>query len=158
MIKKFNRGFTLIELLVVIAIIGILSSVVLTSLSSAKNKATRAATLADIRGVMAEIVTCVDDGGYVNVKAGTAVNTATGAPTALAPICITVSSATTIGAAALLTGHTAVWPTLPTGSAYAASAGAPTASTFTDYTSTFVYNATTPGTSVACTLSSGACI
>lgn len=46
--KRFERGFTLIELLVVIAIIGILSSTVLASLNSARQKSRMAAAQAEI--------------------------------------------------------------------------------------------------------------
>jgi len=64
--KKLQKGFTLIELLVVIAIIGILSSIVLASLSSARSKGTDAAitsTLSNMRA-QAELFASDNNGVY----------------------------------------------------------------------------------------------
>lgn len=60
---KSSRGFTLIELLVAIAIIGLLSSVVLASLSSARKKAKDARTLADMDQLALSIAMYADGSG-----------------------------------------------------------------------------------------------
>ena len=56
-----NKGFTLIELLVVIAIIGILSSVVLASLNSARNKGADAAIKNNLSNIRAQAEMHYDD-------------------------------------------------------------------------------------------------
>ena len=49
--KSGKKGFTLIELLIVIAIIGILSSIVLVSLSSARQRARDAQRKSDLHSI-----------------------------------------------------------------------------------------------------------
>lgn len=64
MIKHlYKRGFTLIELLVVIAIIGILASVVLASLNSARDKGTDAANKSNLNNMRAQAELYYDDNG-----------------------------------------------------------------------------------------------
>ncbi len=67
---KKNKGFTLIELLVVIAIIGILASVVLASLNSARAKGADAAVKANLNNMRAQAEIVYDnDGDYAAVCA-----------------------------------------------------------------------------------------
>ncbi|MCX6703123.1 MAG: type II secretion system protein [Candidatus Zambryskibacteria bacterium] len=72
MVKK---GFTLIELLVVIAIIGLLSSVVLASLNTARAKGANAAVKSNLNNTraQAQLVYDNDNGVYTNVCANTQV-------------------------------------------------------------------------------------
>ncbi len=63
--KKYTRGFTLIELLVVIAIIGILSSVVLVSLNSARGKGGDAAIQGNLSGIRSQAELWASNNGNV---------------------------------------------------------------------------------------------
>ena len=134
--RKVNKGFTLIELLVVIAIIGLLSSVVLTSLNSTRGKARAAATLATLKGVMPVLVTCQDDAGIARSNNSAAL------------VCATTVNGTTAQAGYANTN----WPALPTGWTYGTPAG-------TLATSDYVYSATgeSPARTVTCTLATGVC-
>lgn len=58
-----KRGFTLIELLVVISIIGLLSSVVLASLNSARKKARDARRIADVKQIQLALELFYDKNG-----------------------------------------------------------------------------------------------
>ena len=60
--KMNKKGFTLVELLVVIAIIGILSSVAVVNLNSARDKARFAAAQATVSQLATPIIMCLDGG------------------------------------------------------------------------------------------------
>ena len=64
-----QKGFTLIELLVVIAIIGILSSVVLASLNSARGKGGDAAVRSNLANIRTQAAIYMDNGGAIPATA-----------------------------------------------------------------------------------------
>ncbi len=75
-IKKKIKGFTLIELLVVIAIIGLLASIILVSLNSARQKARDSRRISDLRQVALALELYYDNNNnaYPSVTGCTAAN------------------------------------------------------------------------------------
>ena len=99
---KSSKGFTLIELLVVIAIIGILSSVVLASLNTARAKGADAATkagLASLRSQAEIFYDGVGNSSYTGLCANatttsmlTGVKSSSGAPGTAVALCGSTAS------------------------------------------------------------------
>jgi len=124
MLKLNKKGFTLIELLVVIAIIGILASIIIVSLGSARNKAYKASALSSVSGLGTEFVMCSDDAGYIY---GPDDSTSGGGI-----VCRESSSNT-----AAKPGHSIAWPSLASTGGYTYNI---TNATTSDATSSFSFS------------------
>ena len=125
---KNKKGFTLVELLVVIAIIGILSTVAVVNLNSAREKARIAAVRGNLAGLIPGVILCHDDGQDLRSTA-LVVCSGTQQPTAV-PIC---------------TGSDISWPTLETGWTYSSNCNSNTT------TGAFNYAATDGTNTITCT-------
>jgi prepilin-type N-terminal cleavage/methylation domain-containing protein len=93
---KQSKGFTLVELLVVIAIIGLLSTLAVVSLGSARSKARDARRISDIKQIQTALELYFSDQGQYPVKALPALELGTAATDCL--------DATGFTTAALCTG------------------------------------------------------
>ncbi len=120
-----RKGFTLIELLVVIAIIGILSSVVLASLNTARNKGTDSAIKSQLAAIRPQAEIYYDGTGAGTYGAqGNCSVTSGGTVTAVSGACTGLIADTTVAnqikAATAASGATGYLNTAASGSAWAA--------------------------------------
>jgi prepilin-type N-terminal cleavage/methylation domain-containing protein len=131
--NNLKKGFTLIELLVVIAIIGILSSVVLASLQTARTKGSDAAVKSGMDSLRSQAALYYDAAGSTYGTAGTGcavAGTVFASTTAIianitsnaaaAPICTVFTGGSSFTTTVLLKGGT-TWCTDPTNSMQASS-------------------------------------
>lgn len=71
--KISKRGFTLIELMVIISIIGLMSSVVLSAISSARVKARDTQRIRDLQEISKAVELYYDKYGYYPLRTGTGI-------------------------------------------------------------------------------------
>ena len=140
-----KQGFTLIELLVVIAIIGILSSIALVNLNSARKKARVAAIEGSLSSLIPAVVICHDSSEELTYNGTTVCPTSGGAN---APV-----EATTVCGGTPNVGN---WPTLQNGWDYGANCNS------NSVANTFQYSASGESCVITCTQSgcakSGTCV
>lgn len=113
---NLKKGFTLIELLVVVAIIGILASVVLASLNSARAKGADAAVKANLANIRAQaeliydtVETPTDSVGYAGVCTHATVDAAVSAAATAGGATVGADDAAATATTAVCQDSAAVW-------------------------------------------------